>query len=301
MVLSLSKEQLSRITLSVNRPIDSTFIGNYKTAFKWAWIEFADHKIYEPGDPIKYIDRRVTAKKWVAYLKKFHEERQLTVTFFLNISSSMHWWLTDNTKLMTMITLVSYLAWASAQSHDRISSLLYDQNVHQFLPPRSGKIGLAQITHAFHTLDTDNKKQSDEWNISHAIDHFLQFHHKRWLLIIMSDELLDSTSDERYYALQRLAVRHDVIMISIHDHFEQTGQTTWTRHQQHIELGEAHRYLSLNSRDTKRLAAYRALRADRMSMHQQLLRRLKIDHLACTDQSSLYGELLQFLSRRAQR
>ena len=123
------------------------FAGEYLSAFRGRGIEFEEVREYQPGDDVRTIDWNVTARLDRPYVKRFVEERELTLMILLDRSPSMQFGTRRATKLQTAVEAVSLLAFAALRSNDRIGLMTYSDRVETYLPAAKGKRHVMRLVH----------------------------------------------------------------------------------------------------------------------------------------------------------
>ena len=126
--------QVRRIEILTNRIVNDTMAGRYESVFKGHGIEFEEVREYQPGDEIRSIDWNVTARLGRPYIKRFVEERQLTVLCVVDLSRSMAFGSVRELKQRIATELCAVLAFSAIKNHDRIGLLLFTDRVERYIP-----------------------------------------------------------------------------------------------------------------------------------------------------------------------
>ena len=132
-------KKIKRIEISTRKVVNSLVGGEYHSVFKGRGIEFDEVKQYQPGDQISSIDWKVTARTGVPFVKKFVEERELTVVLMVDISASQQFGSSMKTKQDIVAEVAALLAFSAIKNNDRVGMLLFSQNIDLYLPPRKGR------------------------------------------------------------------------------------------------------------------------------------------------------------------
>lgn len=211
----LSDEILRKVHLieiSTRKMVDEVMTGQYKSQFKGQGMTFSEHRLYVDGDDVRHIDWKVSARTRDPMLKKYEEERELTVFLIVDISASKGF---GSTKLKSEAAaeIAGMMSYAAMHSGDKVGVLLFGGEVEHIVPPKKGKQhGLRIIrdvlTHEPRTRGTDLKGALE--SASRIMKH-------SGIIFIISDFLADDYES----TLRRLARRHDVIAISVGDLREQ--------------------------------------------------------------------------------
>src|SRR5260221_5223634 len=131
-------KKMHRIRIRTNRLVDAGLGGEYHSVFRGRGMEFSEVREYVPGDDIRSIDWNVTARTGVPHVKKFVEERDLTVLLILDLSASESFGSQYLTKRELMAELSGLLAFAAVKNNDRVAALFVNDRLEIYLPPRNG-------------------------------------------------------------------------------------------------------------------------------------------------------------------
>ncbi len=206
----ISKElqkKIELIKLSVGKKVTESFTGNYESAFKGQGIEFDEVKEYIPGDDYRAIDWNVTARTGVPHIKRYTEERELSILFAIDVSASSKFIGMGKSRLEMAAEVTTALALAASRSNDKTGLLLFSDKIEKFLPPTKGNqhtmrlirevMGIEATTHAT--------------NIGHALSYISEMTKKRWTIFLISDFYDFDSSWLNYY--RSLRQRFDLIPI----------------------------------------------------------------------------------------
>ncbi|MBK1792552.1 DUF58 domain-containing protein [Persicirhabdus sediminis] len=204
---------LHLLELKCRRPVEHLLSGEYRSVFKGKGIEFEDVRPYQPGDDVRTMDWRVTAKTGTPHIKRFIEEREQHFYLLVDISASM---LCDATgkKRDTLAQLGSLLTLTAAKNNDRVGLTLYSDEVELMIRPSKGR------QHALRIIDTlmNVEPKGTGSNLAEAIANLGHVVGKRSVIFILSDFFCEGYQDE----LQALAHKHDLIAVNLIDPQEVT-------------------------------------------------------------------------------
>lgn len=196
--------ELRRVELRSKRSIDSDVMGRYRSAFRGSGLIFSDLKEYQPGDEIKNIHWKVTARTGKAYVKTYDEDRQLNVLIAVDTSASLNFESIKNSRRVSLefAALVATLAY---KSQDATGLCLFSDKVQEFFPTKKSKSQYQSI------LYNILKKRSSEkaTDIASALSYIQQHQRKTSVIFIVSDFLSPTYEDE----LRALSYKHDVICV----------------------------------------------------------------------------------------
>ena len=132
-------KKVRRIEITTRRMVNDVFSGEYHSVFKGQGMEFDEVREYQPGDDIRAIDWNVTARMGAPYIKRFMEERELVVTFLLDVTRSGRFGSGDKTKLDTAAEICAVLAFSAIQNHDKVGAIVFSDEVEKYIAPDKGR------------------------------------------------------------------------------------------------------------------------------------------------------------------
>lgn len=211
----MERKKIKEIEIHVRKTLNSDFFGAYNTHFLWNGLEFSDLREYVPGDSVKRIDWKTTARQNDVFVKNFEQERDLKVFFFLDVSSTMHFWSRNKTKFQTLVELLYTLWFAAVKSGDTVWAYIYNWNVQRFIDFGKWEETLQKIAYACHEMQ--QVSQSDIWeNIFEThIKNLQKLKIKDALVCICSDTLNISSK-----VFKGLNARNELLYCNIFDSFE---------------------------------------------------------------------------------
>ena len=195
--------------------------GNYSSAFKGRGMEFDESRLYQPGDDIRSIDWRVTARTGKTHTKLFREERERPVLLWVDYRRSMFFGSRNSFKSVVAAKAAAILAWSAAQHGDRLGGLVFSETLHQELRPQRGKSATLHFIKklADHSA-WDNFKQTvtDNTSGNHALNRLRRVARPGSLIFLISDfRHMDNSTQS---SLAQLTRHNDVVMLFISDPLE---------------------------------------------------------------------------------
>jgi len=189
--------------------VRSLAAGDYASVFRGRGVEFAEVREYMAGDDIRTIDWNVTARLGVPYVKRFREERQLTVLLVIDVSASGHFGSALRTKRDLAAELAAVLALAGTRHRDRVGTVFYTDRIEWFAPPRSGRRHALTIVDRVLGVEPVGRGT----NLPLALDYLEPLLRRRAAVVVISDFM----DPDQWGAMERLAPRHDVVAIQLSD------------------------------------------------------------------------------------
>ncbi|MGH7510564.1 MAG: DUF58 domain-containing protein [Gemmatimonadales bacterium] len=201
--------EVRRIEITTRHLVRDIVAGEYSSAFRGRGVEFAEVREYQPGDDVRAIDWNVTARLGSAYVKRYLEERELTVAFAVDFSASKHFGSRLRTKSDLATEVCAVLALAAARNNDRVGALFFTDRAERMIPARKGRRHVLRIISELLSLEPAGTGT----DLSAALEYLESVLRRRSVLFIVSDFL--TTGYES--ALGRLGRRHDVIAVQLSD------------------------------------------------------------------------------------
>ena len=206
---------LRRLEWTVLRRLDGAIHGNYRTLFRGFGLDLAELREYQYGDDVRHIDWNVTARTGQPYVRQFHEDREVTAWFLLDLSPSLDFGSSDVRKRGVSAEFVSVLARLLTRNGNRVGAMFYGDAVDTVIPARSGR---AQVLHILHRMLTRPARDvSGETDLDDFLQGAFRFIPRRSLVFVVSDFI---SRPGWAPALARLTRRHEVIAVRLYDPLE---------------------------------------------------------------------------------
>ena len=137
--------KIRRLELRTRRLVESSFAGQYQSVFKGRGMNFEEVRPYSPGDEIRAIDWNVTARTGEPYIKKFTEEREMTVIILLDVSASGNFGSVEQSKRELAAEVAAILAFSAIHNNDKVGLMLFSDRVELFIPPKKGRLHILRL------------------------------------------------------------------------------------------------------------------------------------------------------------
>src|SRR5215207_329726 len=200
--------KVRRIEIATNRLVDQGVAGDYHAVFKGLGMEFAEVRPYQPGDDVRTIDWNVTARMGVPFVKKYVEERDLTIFLVIDVSGSLSFGSRAILKRELAAEIAALLAFAAVRNQDRVGAALVSDRMELFLPPQRRRTHVLRMVREI--LDRPAHGGTD---LQKGLDAVLSTLKRRSVLFVISDFLGSPCTR----ALKAAAARHDLILVEIVD------------------------------------------------------------------------------------
>jgi uncharacterized protein (DUF58 family) len=205
--------KIRRLELRTRRLVESSFAGQYQSVFKGRGMNFEEVRPYTPGDEIRAIDWNVTARTGEPYIKKFTEEREMTVMIVLDVSASGDFGSVEESKREMAAEVAAILAFSAIHNNDMVGLLLFSDRVELFIPPKKGRHHILRLIREMlyfspHGRGTD---------LAGALDYMNKVVTRRAVVFVISDFLTGDFSRP----LTVSAKRHDMVALTVIDPAEE--------------------------------------------------------------------------------
>ena len=282
--------KVRRIELRTRRLVDESLAGSYHSVFKGRGMEFAEVREYDYGDDVRTIDWNVSAKMGHPFVKKFTEERELTVVLVVDASASGRFGTTPSTKLETAAEIAALLAFSAIRNNDRVGLLLFTDRIERFVPPRKGRQHGLRVLRDLLAFEPEGRKT----DIRNALDVLRRVVTKRSVVFLVSD-----FEDGGYERTLRVVNRkHDLVAISVRDPREETLPDVGLVAVVDAETG-APAIIDTGSARVRHAFAERARRA--RAAGRDIVKRAGVDLLEVSTGADYDRSLVTFFRERARR
>jgi uncharacterized protein (DUF58 family) len=207
--------KIRRIEIRTRRLVNDSFAGEYHSIFKGRGMAFDEVRPYVPGDEIRSIDWNVTARTGDPYVKRFVEERELTVMLLVDASASGEFGSIGRFKRELAAELTAVLAFAATTNNDKVGLLIFTDQIELYIPPRKGRTHILRLIRELLAFQPQRRGT----DIKLALDSINRLLKRRSILFLISDFLAEAGSYHKALALTNR--RHDLIAVDLHDPLEQ--------------------------------------------------------------------------------
>jgi uncharacterized protein (DUF58 family) len=282
--------QVKLIELRTRGLVNSVFTGEYRSVFKGQGMEFSEVREYQPGDEVRSIDWNVTARMRRPFVKRYIEERELTVMLVVDLSGSERFGTVKRFKSELASELAAVLAMSAIRNNDRVGVLLFTDRVEHVIPPRKGRRHVLRIIRDLLAFEPVGRGT----DMVTAIDYVARMLNEHAIVFIVSDFL----EADIQHPLKLLAQRHDVVAVTVEDPSERELPNIGIARLIDPETGETFEvdtsHPAVRESYSNRVLAEREAR-------KHLLRRLAIDEVAVRTEGGVVEPLLRFFRARETR
>ncbi|MBQ6137497.1 MAG: DUF58 domain-containing protein [Kiritimatiellae bacterium] len=203
--------KVGKIRILTNRLIDDQLAGDYHSTFKGQGVEFDEVRPYEVGDDVRSIDWNVTARTGAPYIKRYSEERELTILFVVDVSGSQSYGSRGRTKADLAAEVTALLALTAIRNQDKVGLVLFSDRIVKYIPPRKGRDSVMRLAREVLAASDGAEGGTD---ISGAL-RFLSGVQKRRAVVFLVSDFLGRGDCEKL--LRAAARRHDMVCVTVSD------------------------------------------------------------------------------------
>jgi len=307
-------KKIRLIELRTNRLVSETLAGQYHSVFKGQGMNFDEVREYQPGDDVRAIDWNVTARMDHPYIKKFVEERELTVMLVVDVSGSGLFGSIEASKRELAAEIASVLAFSATRNNDKVGLLLVTDTVEKFIPPRKGRSHVLRVIRDI--LFYEPRRPGTDLNT--ALEFLGRVLSHRAIVVVVSDFLGQSAPTRREVdahlrrsvilsetlgqasltALRQANRRHDVVAVQITDRFELELPNLGYLVLKDAETGEV---LEINTGNDRRRHAFARRQDERQKDLKRLFAAAGIDSIQLRTDRPYAAELGRFFETREKR
>lgn len=282
--------KIRQIQIRTSHQVTEVMAGEYKSAFKGRGMEFDEVRQYQPGDDVRTIDWNVTARTGHPYVKRFVEERELTVMLMVDASSSGSFGSFHRTKNEVAAELAALLAYSAIRSNDRVGLIIFTDQVEKYVPPKKGR---SHVLRVIREILYFNKPEHGTTNIRAALEFLQRVCARRSVVFLVSDFMA-----EGYDKAMLLAARkHDLIPVTITDPREIELPDIGFLDLMDAETGER---ILLDTHDLRVRKAFQYLGGNDRQQRTQRFRQMRAKAIDVRTDQSYVDALVRFFKQREQ-
>jgi len=279
--------KVRRIQILTSALVQDVFAGQYHSAFKGLGMEFEEVREYSPGDDVRAIDWNVMARTGRPFVKRFREERELTVALLVDVSASQSFGSRDQLKSELVAELGATLAFSAIQNNDKVTLTLFTDRIERFVPAGKGTRHVLRVVREL----LYHRPEGHGTDVNVALQHLSRVQHRRAVVFLISD----FQAPEFNQSLRIARHRHDLIPVAVSDPREETLPAVGFIELLDPETGEQ-LVVDSSSRAVRRRFA--ELVAARRAALRSEFRRLGADLIEVRTGESFVQPLTRFFRRR---
>ncbi|MDD3807827.1 MAG: DUF58 domain-containing protein, partial [Candidatus Marinimicrobia bacterium] len=176
-------KKVRQIEIQTRRTVNEVFAGEYKSVFRGQGMEFSEVREYQIGDDIRQIDWNITARFSHPYVRLMHEERELTVYFAVDISSSTHFGTAEQFKSELAAEVCSVLSFSAIRNGDKVGMVSFTDQIEKYIPPRKGKSNAMRVIREI----LFGEKKAGKTDINGSLEYLFNVARKKSVIFVVSD------------------------------------------------------------------------------------------------------------------
>ncbi len=306
-------KKIRQIEIRTNRLVSETLAGQYHSVFKGQGMNFDEVREYQPGDEVRSIDWNVTARMNHPFIKKFVEERELTLMLVVDVSGSGLFGSREQSKRELAAEIASVLAFSAIRNNDKVGLILFSDQAEKFIPPRKGRRHVLRVIRE--VLFFEPRRQGTDLN--GALEFLMRVTPHRAIAVVISDfigspavtaspngqlrpqlMLLESLAQASYTMLRHANRRHDVVAVQIADPYELQLPSLGRLALEDPETGEI---VEVNTGDARKRAAFAERQARAQADTARLFLSAGIDAIQLRTDQPYAAALGKFFETREKR
>ncbi len=287
-------KKIKQVHFKSARLVNTLMAGQYKSVFRGSGIEFEEVREYSPGDDVKSIDWKVSARLGRPFIKRYREERELILMLLVDMSASGHFGTRDTIKQEAAAEVGAILAFNAIRNNDKVGAILFTDRVEKYIPPLKGSSHVWRVIKEIYTFKPSHKRT----DIPEAVAFLGRVCRKRAVAFLISDFISSEVPLDFSLQFKSVSRKHELIGVLVSDPGEFTLPAGGLLALQDLETGAAF-YLDAFDRRTQQLYEFRQKDAYRRMLEN--LKRLKIDCIELSTAGSAADALTRYFRYREQR
>lgn len=287
-------KKVRRIEITTSRLVTDVFAGQYHSVFKGRGLEFDEVREYFPGDDVRTIDWNVTARTGKAHIKKFVEERELTVMLLVDVSRSCQFSTVNELKSKLAAEIAALLAFSAIRNNDKIGLIIFTDKIEKFVPPVKGTKNVLRLIREILFY----QPQHSATDMVAALEYLNKVVTRKSVAFLISDFFEPGESGRLKKALAIANRRHDVIAVTLNDLRERElpdcGLVL-------LEDAETGRTTLVDTSSAKVREDYQRRSEARIKSRQRMFDSVGMDHIPIATHDSYSDEIVKFFLKRRRR
>jgi uncharacterized protein (DUF58 family) len=282
--------QVRRLQLKARRAVQTLLGGEYHSVFKGTGLSFEEVREYQPGDDVRAIDWNVTARMGAPYIKRYIEERELTVVLAVDLSGSLRYGTQRHLKRTVASEVAALLAFSAVANNDRVGLIAFTDEIERFLAPGKGARHALRVLRDILFLEPERRGT----DLNAALDFLNSALPRRAVVFLLSDFLEGDFAQ----SFRLAAKKHDLIAVRVHDDRETTLPAVGLIDFEDAETG---RTTTIDTGSHRVREAYAKAAAERVRAFTALAKSSRVDTIDVRTDGNHFDALLRFFRLREAR
>ena len=282
--------RVRRLEIRTRRLVDESLAGSYHSVFKGRGVEFAEVREYEPGDDVRTIDWNVSAKMGHPFVKKFTEERELTVMLLVDVSASGSFGSGERSKAELSAEVAAQIAFSAIANNDRVGLVLFSDRIEKVVPPRKGKSHVLRLI----TDILTTRPKGRGTNVNEALTYLSHVAKRKTVTFLISDFI----AQDYEKGLRIVGRKHDLVPVVVNDPFEEKFPALGVVDLEDPETGER---MTIDTSDPRVRGRFQKFMATKREERNKIFKRLQLDSVELQAHEEYARALQKFFAARAAR
>jgi Mg-chelatase subunit ChlD len=287
----LSREVLKnirRIHLHARFLVRDAMMGEYRSSFKGQGMEFDEVREYAPGDDVRHIDWNVTARTQITHVKKFREERELTVFLAVDMSASGDFGSRERFKREMAAEIAAALAYIAVQNNDKVGVILFSEKIEKYIVPQKGRNHVLRVIREVLAFEPSHRGT----DFVGMLQFLSRVARRRSVVFVISDFVADGYEK----MLRTIGLKHDVVALTLHDPLEDVLPNVGLLALRDAETGHS---VVVDTASAEVRAHYQHLAREKEEALANILRRSRVERIPIRTDQSYFKSLVSFFERRS--
>lgn len=287
-------KKIRYIQIYTSKAVNDVLAGEYHSVFKGQGMEFDEVRAYQPGDDIRTIDWNVTARTGHPYVKRYVEEREITVFFLVDLSASGGFGSCNRLKNEVAAEFCALLAFSAIKNNDKVGLIVFTDVIELFIPPAKGTSHVLRLIRELLFFEQGKIRKSKRTDIAMGLDYLGRVLTKRGVVFLVSDFL----DEEFERPLKVLARKHDLIAVTVSDPREIALPDVGLIEFEDAETGET---VIIDTGSKKVRSSFSRLAGEKQQRLADLFRSTGIDHIPLFTDRDYVLDLVKFFRKRIKK
>jgi uncharacterized protein (DUF58 family) len=286
--------KIKKVHIKSGRQVNTLMAGQYRSVFRGSGIEFEEVREYTPGDEVKSIDWKVSARLGRPFVKRYREERELIVMLLIDLSASNRFGTTQATKRDTIAETAAILAFNAIRNNDKVGAILFTDRVEHYIPPKKGSAHVWRVIREIFSF----RPQGRGTEIGTAVEFLGRVCRKRSVSFLISDFIVPAMDTALLRRLRSGGRRHELIALMVSDPGEAALPAYGMVAFEDLESG---RRLYFDGADAGSRAAFGRRQEEVRAATRSQLAALKLDTVALSTALDPADALVRYFRMRERR
>ncbi len=283
-------KKIKKVHIKSRRQVDTMMAGQYKSVFRGSGMEFEEVREYSPGDEVKTIDWKVSARMGKPFVKLYKEEREVVVMLLVDMSASGKFGTSGQMKLETAAEIASILAFNAIKNNDKVGVILFTDHVEKYIPPKKGSSHIWRVIKEIFTFKPENTGT----DIDEAIQFLGRVSRKKTISFVISDFVAGNYSK----SLKIASKKHEIISVILSDPGDFSLPKAGILLAEDLETGKL---FHIDASDKQSRKQYQTLNEKEYLSSIETLKKADIDCVEVANSDAVADALLKYFRYRERK